>query len=246
VLAEKELSWTKHHISLPDKENLKPEYLKLNPLGVVPTLVDNGHPIIESSIICEYLEDAFPQNPLRPSDPLLRSQMRFWMKHVDVKLHPSCGAIQWPLAMRDKLLLMSEEEREALLDRVVEKPRRERQKRLMKLGLDAPDIADAVLTYHKTIVDMEKALNEHEWLVGDEYSLADVCVAPYFQTLYQFEWTDMYTKSFPRVTGWYAKCRARASYKTAVLDDFSEEVLADMRAKGREGWPKIQQHLHSA
>ena len=49
VLAEKGLDWTKHHISLPDKENLKPEYLKLNPMGVVPTLVDNGVPVIEPS-----------------------------------------------------------------------------------------------------------------------------------------------------------------------------------------------------
>ncbi len=55
VLAEKGLDWSKHHVSLPDKENLRPEYLKLNPLGVVPTLVDNGQPIIESSIISRML-----------------------------------------------------------------------------------------------------------------------------------------------------------------------------------------------
>ncbi|CAI3957750.1 glutathione S-transferase family protein [Alteromonas macleodii] len=42
LLLEKGLNSTKHHVSLPDKENLKPEYLKLNPLGVVPTLVDCG------------------------------------------------------------------------------------------------------------------------------------------------------------------------------------------------------------
>ena len=57
VLAEKNLDWVKHHVSLPDKENLRPEYLKLNPLGVVPTLVHDGRTVIESSIICEYLED---------------------------------------------------------------------------------------------------------------------------------------------------------------------------------------------
>ena len=246
TLAEKGLDWTKHHISLPDKENLKPEYLKLNPLGVVPTLVDKGEPVIESSIICEYLDDAYPEVSLRPQDPLLRARMRFWMKHVDVKLHPSCGAIQWPLAMRDKLLLMSEEEQQALLDRVPEKPRRERQKRLMKYGLDAPDIADAVMTYHKTIVDMEKALTEHQWLVGDEFSLADVCVVPYFQTLQQFEWTAMYEKDFPKVTEWFARCRARDSYQSAVAADFSPETLAELGAKGREGWPKIQAHLAAA
>ena len=243
VLAEKNLEWTKHYVSLPDKENLSPEYLKLNPLGVVPTLVDKGKPVIESSIICEYLDDAYPQASLRPEDPLQRSAMRFWMKHVDVKLHPSCGSIQWPLIMRDKLLLMSEEEQGLLLDKVVEKPRRERQKRLLKYGLDAPDVADAVATYYKTIVDMEAALGEHHWLVSDHFSLADISVAPYFQTLHQFNWTAMYESDFPRVLDWYARCRDRESYQVGVLADLSEVTLEQLGAKGREAWPKLAAHL---
>ena len=93
VLAEKGLDWKKHHIDLPNKENLRPEYLKLNPLGVVPTLVHDGRPVIESSIICEYLNDAFPHTPLMPADVYAASQIRFWMKHVDTKLHPSCARI---------------------------------------------------------------------------------------------------------------------------------------------------------
>ena len=51
VLAEKGLEWTPVHVDLQNKQNLEPDYLKLNPLGVVPTLVDNGKPIIESSLI---------------------------------------------------------------------------------------------------------------------------------------------------------------------------------------------------
>lgn len=243
VLAEKGLAWTKHHVSLPDKENLKPDYLKLNPLGVVPTLVDDGKPIIESSIICEYLEDAYPDVSLRPENPAERAAMRFWMKHVDVKLHPSCGALQWPMVMRDKLLALPEDEQQALLDKVPEKPRRERQKRLMKMGLDAPDISDAVKTYHKTIVDMEDALRRNDWLVSQHFSLADVCVAPYFQTLFQFDWTALYDADFPRVADWYARCRNRESYQIGVADDFSDEVLSDLLSKGRGSWPKIAQHL---
>lgn len=243
VLAEKGLDWTKHHISLPDKENLKPEYLKLNPMGVVPTLVDNGVPVIESSLICEYLEEAYPGVSLRPDDSLQRHQIRLWMKHVDNKLHPSCGAIQWPLAMRDALMEKSEEERQALLEKIPEKPRRERQKRLLKYGLDAPDIADAVKVYQKTIVDMEKTLEDSNWVVGDNFSLADVIIAPYFQTLYQYGWTDMYEKDFPRVTDWYARIRARESYQTGVADDFSDEKMAELRAKGADGWPKIKCHM---
>jgi len=246
VLAEKGLQWTKHHISLPDKQNLEPSYLKLNPLGVVPTLVDNGVAVIESSLICEYLEEAYPQVPLRPADPLQRHAIRLWMKHVDNKLHPSCGALQWPLAMREGLLQKSEAEQQALLDKIPEKPRRERQRRLLKDGLDAPDVADAVAVYKKTIDDMDRALADNDWIVGNSFSLADVVLAPYFQTLYQYGWSEMYENARPRVTDWYTRIRARASYQSGIAADFSDEKMTELRAKGAEGWIKIKKHLNAS
>ncbi len=242
VLAEKGLEWRKHHVDLAQKENLRPEYLKLNPLGVVPTLVDNGRAVIESSIICEYLDDTWPEVSLKPEDPYAVARMRFWMKHVDTKLHPSCGALQWPLVMRPGLMEKTEEERQALLDQIPEKPRRERQKRLVKLGLDAPDVVDAVKVYRKTILDMEEALKQHLWIVADSFSLADVCLAPYFQTVLQFGWTGMY-QDCPRVEDWFQRCRERASYQQSVAADFSPEVEADLLAKGESAWDIIKAHL---
>lgn len=243
VLAEKGLDWTKHHVSLPDKENLRPEYLKLNPLGVVPTLVHGGRPVIESSIICEYLEDTYPEPGLRPESTYDRARMRFWMKHVDNKLHPSCGTLQWPMVMRPALMEKSEEERQALLDRIPEKPRRERQKRLVQFGLDAPDVADAVRTYRTTILDMEATLKESPWISGDNFSLSDVCLAPYFQTLLQFGWTDLYERDCPGVSDWYARCQQRPSYQSAVADDFPADLLADLQERGKDAWIKIEAHL---
>ncbi len=243
VLAEKGLDWTAHHVSLQDKENLRPEYLKLNKLGVVPTLVHGGRPVIESSIICEYLDDAFPAQTVKPADPYERSRMRFWMKHVDVKLHPSCGTLQWPMVMRPRLMEKPEEERQALLDRIPEKPRRERQKRLVKFGLDSPDVGDAVRTYRKTILDMEQALSENQWVVGEGFTLADACLAPYFQTLIQFGWTALYDRDCPRVQDWFERCQQRASYQSAVAEDFPAQLMAELKEKGGAVWDKIAAHL---
>ena len=244
VLAEKGLDWEKRHVNLAEKENLAPEYLKLNPLGVVPTLVDGGKPVIESSIICEYLEDKYPDPELRPGNPYHTAQMRFWMKHVDIKVHPSCGALQWPLVMADKLRTLSEAEINAIIDRVVEKPRRERQRRLVKMGYDAPDIKDAVAVYEKTIADMERTLERQDWLAGDRFSLADAAMAPYFQTLYQFGWSGWYL-SRGKVADWYARCVERESYRTGVADDFPPETLADLNDRGQDPWKKIQEYLDS-
>lgn len=242
VMAEKGLEWSKHYVDLPNKENLSPEYLKLNPLGVVPTLVHGGQPVIESSIICEYLDDSFPEITLKPANNHARAKMRFWMKHVDNKLHPACGTLQWPLAMRPKIMEKSKEDRDALLNQIPEKPRRERQKRLVEFGLDAPDVADAVRVYQQTIADMETALQERNWIVSNDFSLADACVAPYFQTLYQYGWMDL-LQSSPRVADWYARCRARPSYQQAVTADFSQALLSDLQNQGKTAWGKIQAHL---
>jgi glutathione S-transferase len=70
-------------IDLFKAEQYDPRYLKLNPGGIVPTLVHDGKPIIESTLICEYLDDAFPEPPLKPADPWLRARMRLWSKMVD-------------------------------------------------------------------------------------------------------------------------------------------------------------------
>ena len=246
VLAEKAVDYTKRHVNLPEKENLRPEYLKLNPAGVVPTLVHDGRPIVESSIICEYLEDCFPEPALRAADPYEIARMRLWMKHVDNKLHPSCGALQWPLVMRPKLMELPEAEREAILDRVPEKQRRERQKRLVKMGLDAPDVADAVGVYAQTIVDMEDVLRARPWMSGDMFSITDCCLAPYFQTLIQFGWTALFEDGHPRVSDWVARVQARPSYEVAIAGDLSDEVRRNLAKLGAPGWARIEAHLRAA
>ena len=65
ALAEKKLAWEGHHLNLRAGDQQKPEYLKLNPNAVVPTLVDNGTVIIESTVISEYLDDAYPEPTLK-------------------------------------------------------------------------------------------------------------------------------------------------------------------------------------
>lgn len=245
ALCEKGLKWEPRFVNLAEKQNLTPEYLRLNPKGVVPTLVDNGHPIIESSIICEYIEDTNPQNPLRPANPVDCARMRLWMRHVDDKLHPACGALQWPMVMRPKLMEKTPEEIEAILERVPDKARRERQRRLVKYGLDAPDVADGVKTYRATIEDMERTLARQDWLAGNAFSLAEAAVIPYFNTLNQFGWDAFYIGRFARVTDWFERCRQRPSYRAAIRADIDEDRWRELGRIGAEAWPKLKTLLEA-
>ena len=60
TLVEKGLTWEARRVDLFKTEQYDPEYLKLNPKGVVPTLVHDGTPVIESTLICEYIDETFP------------------------------------------------------------------------------------------------------------------------------------------------------------------------------------------
>jgi glutathione S-transferase len=83
VLAEKGLGWTSHHIDLTKHEQASPEYLEIHPNGVVPALVHDGITMIESSDIMEYLDEEFPDPPLRPSGDREVVQMRLWVARQD-------------------------------------------------------------------------------------------------------------------------------------------------------------------
>jgi ganglioside-induced differentiation-associated protein 1 len=75
TLREKDIrDWVPHHLHLFKGEHFTPEYLRLNPKGVVPTLVHDGEIVRESAIICDYLDDIYTANPLKPQLALKRAQ----------------------------------------------------------------------------------------------------------------------------------------------------------------------------
>jgi glutathione S-transferase len=95
ALAAKKLDWNGVHLDLRRGDAQKPEYLKLNPNAVVPTLVHDGQVITESTVICEYIDDQWPGQPLKPRDSFGRAQMRLWTKQLDEGLHPAVGTLSF-------------------------------------------------------------------------------------------------------------------------------------------------------
>jgi len=73
---------------VPNNDMKSPEYLKINPLGKVPTLDADGAIIAESEVINEYLEDKFPSPPLLPKTPEGRARVRGFTRFHDLYLEP--------------------------------------------------------------------------------------------------------------------------------------------------------------
>src|SRR5262249_26555784 len=72
------LDWDTQTIDLSRLEQRSPEYLAINPNGLVPTLAHGERVIWESNVITQYLDDLFPERPLYPDDPWQLAQVRMW------------------------------------------------------------------------------------------------------------------------------------------------------------------------
>ena len=112
TLVEKGLTWEARQVDLFKTEQYDPEYLKLNPKGVVPTLVHDGTPVIESTLICEYIDETFPDPPLMPKDPAERARMRLWSKFVDEGLFDGVTELSFSAMFRERMRTMPPELRE--------------------------------------------------------------------------------------------------------------------------------------
>ena len=242
AMAEKGLDWESHLFNLRHRDQHQPDYLKLNPNGVVPTLVDDGTVIIESTVICEYLDDAYPNPTLRPVAPAERARMRQWTKWLDEVLHYYTGVLSGSIAFRHQHLARPKDELKAYIDGIPDPKRRERQRQQIELGMDAPQFTEAVLTFDKFVTDLEGQLKQTEWMAGNSYSLAEIGYTPYLIRLDELQlWSWMDDK--PLVTNLYERIKARPNFKAGYLDWKNQPYVDLMAEKGAEAWPRIQKIL---
>ncbi len=85
VLAEKELPVTTEEL---EADNLPADFLKLNPYGKLPTVIDRDIVFFESSVVNEYLDERYPHPPLKPGSPAERAQMRLAVLQLERELYP--------------------------------------------------------------------------------------------------------------------------------------------------------------
>jgi glutathione S-transferase len=89
VLAEKDLEYEKVFVDLRKQEQKSPDFLRLNPYGKVPVLMDEEEVMYESTVINEYLEDEYPIPRLMPEDSGGRARVRLLEDYCDNSFIPS-------------------------------------------------------------------------------------------------------------------------------------------------------------
>lgn len=244
LLAEKAIEFTGHFVDILAGDQFTPEYRKINPRAVVPSLIHDGKTVIESTVINEYLDEVVPLPSLKPASAHSRARMRVWTKGVDERLHDACTVITYVVQHRHKLLELDREHLEDMLQNT-SPLYRDRKRSWILDGFSSPDLHIAIGAFELVLAEMEAALQESRWLAGDTYSLADVAMTPYINRLAMLAFDDWWRDDRPAVTAWFDEIRKRPSFQTGVMDHIPSTMQNQMHDRGTAGWPKIQALLNS-
>jgi glutathione S-transferase len=234
ALAEKGLEYRNRLMTLRG-DQFDPAYMKLNPNGVVPTLVHDGRVVIESSVILYYLDEAFPEPSLMPRDPLQRARVRMVNKLIDEYVHNSCTILTFATAFRPWFAGLTGEQIDQRLAKSPLKKRTEYKRDVALHGLDSKYAREAVEHHGKLLKLIDEA--EGGWLAGPDFSLADIAAVPYVLRLELLRMARLWD-SHAGVAAWYKRVLARPSVKTEILDRMTVEDHAPFKEL-QDPWPKV-------
>lgn len=213
-LEEKGLEWVDRRLISKNHDHLSDWYLRLNPNGVVPTLIHDGRPVFESSVIVQYVDQIHPQTPLVPADAYGQAQMRAWLAFVDMVTTP---AVRYPSFQFGGLLIkfqsLSDEEFAAKTE---QRPLKAAfYKKMNKTtGFAGGELENAYNDIRKTAARMERMFDENggPWLMGAQYTLADIAVAPLLDRMEDLGLEYLWEENHPRVAAWLRAIQARPAY----------------------------------
>jgi len=213
VLNAKKISFAEIKLDLLAGDQLKPDYLALNPNGVVPTLDHDGAIVIDSSVIIEYLDEVVP-TPERftPRDPVMRARMRALMRFIDEMPAAAVRVPTFNLAFLPRFAAMSEEK---FLAFVESKPlRKEFMLTMGRKGFPQKEMDAATQRLRRTYERMDSEIEKSggPWLLGKGISLADIALMPAIVRMadlgQETAWQDL-----PRVQHWYDVIRAHPAFR---------------------------------
>ncbi len=168
-----------------------PEFLAMNPLGKIPVLeLPDGTYLPDSSVICAYLERAYPEKPLLPTDPVACARALFIEEYCDTKLAETIGPI--------------------FFQRFV-------QRVLFQGECDEAAVATAIEEGLEPVLDQIEGLlpDEAGPLVSDDLTLADIAFGAQLSSLVLAE-VEVDAARWPKIAAYQKWILARDSFATVM------------------------------
>ena len=170
-------------VDLAQGEQKHPEYLKLNPNGAVPTLVDGDFVLTESRAIMQYLAAKKPESGLLPIDEKARAEVTRWQFWDSSHFSPPLGTLTFQKVLKPMF------------------------------GMGAPDAAkvdEALVNFRRFAAVLNQNLDHKDHLAGDALTIADLTVA---SSLMYAEQTDAPLAEFPNLQAWFTRIRVMEAWK---------------------------------
>ena len=231
VLHEKGIEFAEVKLDLFSGDQLKEDYLAINPNGVVPSLVHAGNNIIDSLVIVEYLEDIFPNiYPLRPDDPVKTAEMRAQLKFIDEVPGPAIRIPSYNLAFLPHFQKMTEKEFDELCE---SKPlRKEFLKKMGRTGFSENEMTEAIDRLRRSIERMNMWIekNDGPWLMGSSLSISDIAIMPVVVRMDDINLSNLWD-DFPLIKEWISNIRRTESFqKTYYFGSLLTEKYPHLKA----------------
>lgn len=217
VLAEKGVEFTIRPIITYKFDHYQPEYSLLNPHNLVPTLVHDSRPIMQSGVIAEYLDDAFPSPPLRTSVPITNAKIREWMREEEEFLFKLIVTMSFNTMMKLRVKVFGIDKLREWANFHPDRARSEDYLHRVTAPADMAAVADAERKFRWHMERLERQLTASggPWICGDQFTLADICLAPILDRIEYLDRSFLWAE-LPGVTAWYALVKQRPSFMAAA------------------------------
>lgn len=227
VLAEKQLVWKSHSLNLLTFDNLQPGYIRINPKGVVPTLIHEGQVITDSAVIVCYLNEQFLHPSLVPAEPGSKEKMDDWIELQNQfptreMIYGNAKGLEGAVLRRsvrlkEKLLPQLMQSNPELIEQYTAKLNDARQWR--QAINDAVEIENLNAKIAPLLDQLEAALSQAEWLCGSQYSLADTLWTAILHRMEQLHFDYLWKDSMsPALEAYFNRLKSRPSFAIIQAD----------------------------
>ncbi|WP_306261149.1 glutathione S-transferase family protein [Pararhizobium sp. IMCC21322] len=236
TLAELGLGFQSRVMDLKKGDQFAPDYLKLNPNAVVPTLIDGTQVVLNSNTILQHLCARNAAHPLSTATVDRQELCSQWFERAD-RLHVAIHAITYVSVNREKLLALSPEQREQRYQNIPDPVRSARLRRIVDDGFESAPVLAALETLNEILPKLQTALRGYRCLTGDRATLADFAMFPFVHRLHLLGFDPLWEEG--NLARWHGDMMQRPSFQTAIRTVVPASATDNFAASGKAAWPQL-------
>lgn len=230
-LKEKGIEFTSRYVDILELQQYSDDFMSLNPSGQVPVLIHDGNILTDSTLITEYIEEAFPEPVLAPHDAKGWYETLCWGKYVEYNLDTSVSTLGWYEVMAPKMKQRDQGELRAAIDSIPVAERKAAWQAAISDSRNEDQLENSRRKIGLAVNRLEETLSDSDWLLGDNYSIIDIDAFSLVCTLPSLVPGTVNKDVTPRIMDWLNRINERPAVQEAFA---MRRVKEDLYAPGPE------------